>query len=147
MRVAADGFIDVSDGRRVRMPGYHENAVEPAPEAEALSYLLSHSFPGHRRVVRPLTLEERRTVKLATWADSVSERMTLMDRVWRAITEPVAPPKDTNAPELIQVIQYEHWAYPLYLDGTYTRVIPRGGLPTAEVPPEMILRLDGQLTA
>ena len=147
MRVAADGYIDLSDGRRVRTPGYHEHAVEPAPEAEALSYLLSHSFPGHRRIVRPLRLEERKRVRLAMWAGSVSERMTLVDRVWRAITQPVPPPKDPNEPQLLQVIQYEHWAYPVYLDGSRTRVIPRGGVSLAEVPPEMVLRLDRQLTA
>ena len=146
MRVAADGYIDLSDGRRVRTPGDHDPAVEPLPEAEALSFLLSHSFPGHRRIFRPLRLDERTRVRLAMWADSVSERMTLMDRVWRAMTQPVPPPKDPNEPELIQVIQYQHWAYPIYLDGTCTRVIPRGGVSLAEVPPEMVLRLDSQVT-
>ena len=63
MRIAADGYIDLSDGRRVRTPGYHEHAVEPVPAAEALSYFLSHSFPGHRRIVRPLRLEERKRVR------------------------------------------------------------------------------------
>ena len=43
--------------------------------------------------------------------------MTLVDRVWRTITQPVPPPKDPNEPQLLQVIQYEHWAYPVYLDG------------------------------
>ena len=147
MRVAADGYIDLSDGRRVRTPGYHDHQVEPVPEGEALSYLLSHSFPGHRRVVRALRLEERKRIRLAMWADSVSERMTLVDRVWRAITQPAPPPNDPDEPELIQIIQFEHWAYPIYLDGTRTRVIPRGGVSLAEIPPEMILRLDGQLTA
>src|SRR5210317_817066 len=48
MRVAADGYIDIRDGRRVRTPGIHtEVSVDPMPEAEALSFLLSHSFPGH----------------------------------------------------------------------------------------------------
>ena len=147
MRVAADGYIDLSDGRRVRTPGYHDHAVEPVPEAEALSFLLSHSFRGHRRVVRSLTIAERKRIRLAMWADAVSARMTLIDRVWRAITLPVHPPKNANEPELIQVIQYEHWAYPLYLDGAYTRVIPLGGVSLAEVPPELVLRLDGQQTS
>ena len=142
MRVAADGYIDLSDGRRVRTPGVHDHSVDPVPEAEALSFLLSHSFPGHRRVVRSLTLAERKRIRLAIWADSVSERMTLVDRVWRAITEPVGLPADPNEPELLQVVQYEHWAYPIYLDGAVTRVIPHGGLSVAEVPEEQILRLD-----
>jgi hypothetical protein len=59
MHVAADGYIDLSDGRRVRTPGYHDHAVDPVQEAEALSYLLSHSCPGHRRIVRPLRLSRR----------------------------------------------------------------------------------------
>ena len=142
MRVAADGYIDLSDGRRVRTPGVHDHSVDPVPEAEALSFLLSHSFPGHRRIVRSLTLAERKRIRLAIWADSVSERMTLVDRVWRAITEPVGLPADPNEPELLQVVQYEHWAYPIYLDGAVTRVIPHGGLSVAEVPEEQILRLD-----
>ena len=147
MRVAADGYIDLSDGRRVKTPGYHDHGVDPAPEAEALSYLLSHTFPGHRRITRPLRLEERKRVRLAMWAKSVSERMTLVDRVWRAITVPVSPPRNPDKPELIQVVQFESWAYPIYLDGPYTRVIPRGGVSLADVPPEMVLTLDGQLTA
>lgn len=147
MRVAADGYIDLSDGRRVRTPGYYDHRVDPAPEAEALSYLLSHTFPGHRRVTRPLRLEERKRVRLAMWAESVSERMTLVDRVWRAITVSVSPPRNPDEPELIQVVQFEIWAYPIYLDGQCTRVIPLGGVSLGEVPPEMVLRLDGQLTA
>jgi hypothetical protein len=146
MRVAADGYIDLSDGRRVKTPGYHDHGVEPVPEAEALSYLLSHTFPGHRRIARPLWLEERKRMRLAMYADSVSERMTLVDRVWCAITVPVSPPQNLDEPELTQIIQFESWAYPLYLDGQCTRVIPRGGVSLAEVPPEMVILLDGQLT-
>lgn len=133
MRIAADGFIDVSDGRRVRTPGYHEQSVEPVPEAEALSFLLSHSFPGHRRLVRSLTLAERKRIRVAMWADSVSERMSIVDRVWRAATEPVLPPQNPGSPELIQVIQLGGWAYPLHLDGGSTRVVPLGGVPAGEV--------------
>lgn len=147
MRVAADGYIDLSDGRRVRTPGFHDHAVEPMPEAEALSFLLSHSFRGHRRIVRSLTIAERKRMRMATWADSVAERMTLMHRVWRAITESVPAPADPNTPHLIQVVQYQHWAYPIYLDGEYTRVIPHGGVSVADISPELVTRLDGLETA
>ena len=133
MRIAADGYIDLRDTRRVRTPGYHDHAVEPVPEEEAVAFLLSHSFRGHRRVIRPLTVEERKRIRLALWADSVSERMTLVDRVWRAITEPVVQSANRNGPWLIQVIRYGHWAYPLYADGDVSRVIPLSGTPLAEV--------------
>ena len=144
MRIAADGFIDIRDGRRVRTPGLHAESVDPMPEAEALSFLLSHSFPGHRRIVRSLTLEERRRIRLAAWADSVSERMSIADRVWRAITEAVLPPDSVDEPQLIQVIQFAHWAYPIYLDGSVTRVLPHGGLPVGELQGEnkQVLQLD-----
>jgi len=143
MRIAADGFIDVSDGRRVRTPGNHSESVEPVPEAQALSFLLSHSFPGHRRLVRSLTLAERKRIRRALWAESVSERMNIVDRVWRAITEPVLEPSDPNEPELVQVVQLGSWAYPLYLDGPATCVKPLGGLPVGEVGRKnTVLRLD-----
>jgi hypothetical protein len=133
MRVAADGYIDIRDGRRVRTPGIHEEvSVDPMPEAEALSFLLSHSFPGHRRMVRSLSVSERRRIRLAAWADSVSERMALVDRVWRAVTEQALSPQDQSKPQRVQVIQHGAWAYPLYLDGPATRVLPAGGLPAAE---------------
>ena len=135
MRVAADGYIDLRDTRRVRTPGYHnDQSLDPVPEAEAVAFLLSHSFRGHRRVVRPLTVQERKRIRLALWADSVSERMTLVDRVWRSITEPVMPPAQKRGPQLIQVIRYGEWAYPLYADGDVSRVIPLSGTPLAEVP-------------
>lgn len=133
MRVSADGYIDISDGRRVRTPGMHAESVDPMPEAEALSFLLSHSFPGHRRIVRSLTKVERSRIQLAAWADSVSEKMALVDRVWRAITEPVLPPSTPREPQLIQVVQFGPWAYPVYLDGAATRVMPNGGLPVGEL--------------
>lgn len=143
MRIAADGFIDISDGRRVRTPGYHDNGVEPVAEAQALSFLLSHSFPGHRRVVRSLSLAERKNIRLAQWADSVSERMGIVDRIWRGITEPALPPADANKPELVQVVQLGAWAYPIYLDGAATRVMPLGGMPAAEVGRnDPVLQLD-----
>lgn len=133
LRIAADGFMDLSDRRRVKTPGARDAGVEPLPESEALSFLLSHSFPGHRKVVRPLTEHDRKNLRLALWADSVQVRMSYVDRVWRNITEPVLPPKKAGEPELLQVIHYGGvWAYPLYLDGEVTRVIPHGGLPMPE---------------
>lgn len=147
MRVAADGYIDLSDSRRVRTPGYHDHGVEPVPEEEAIAFLLSHSFRGHRRVIRALSLAERKRIRLALWADSVSERMTLVDRVWRAITEPITVAR-ADEPQLVQVVRVGDWAYPLYVDGDVTRVIPLGGLPLSQVPAEMVFALDGQrLTA
>ena len=134
IKISADGFMDLSDRRRVRTPGSHDTGVEPMPEAEALSFLLSHSFPGHRRVVRPMSTTDRKNIRLAVWSDSVQVRMAYVDRVWRNITEPVLPAQDPSRPELIQVIHYGGvWAYPLYLDGDVTRVIPHGGLPMPEV--------------
>jgi hypothetical protein len=143
MRVAADGYIDITDGRRVRTPGYHDHALEPVPEEEAVAFLLSHSFRGHRRIVRPLSLQERKRIRLALWADSVSERMTLVDRVWRAISERVTPGAESEkTPELVQVVRQGDWAYPLYLDGSVTRVIPLGGMPIAEVPAGLVFELE-----
>lgn len=142
MRIAADGYIDLSDGRRVRTPGFHDHGLEPVPEEEAIAFLLSHSFRGHRHIIRPLSLQERKRIRLALWADSVDERMTLVDRVWRSITERVSPMAGTNEPQLIQVVRLGEWAYPLYLDGEVTRVIPLGGMPVAEVPSELVFEFD-----
>lgn len=142
MRVAADGYIDISDGRRVRTPGYHDHGVDPVPEEEAIAFLLSHSFRGHRRIVRPLSVQERKRIRLALWADSVRDRMALVDRVWRSVTERVEPPAGTSEPHLVQVVRFGTWAYPLYLDGEVTRVIPNGGMPLAEVSPERVFDLD-----
>jgi len=133
MRVATDGFIDIRDGRRVRTPGNYQESLEPMPEGEALAFLLSHSFPGHRRIVRSMSPAERRQIRLAAWADSVSERMELVDRVWRAITEPVLPPTGHCEPKLIQVVKLNGWAWPLFLDGGTTHVLPHGGLPVAQL--------------
>ena len=146
MRIAADGYIDLTDGRRVRTPGIHEPGVEPLPEAEALSFLLSHSFRGHRKVVRPLGIRECKRIRLAIFSDSVSERMGHVDRVWRSITEPVAPTRLDGKPELIQVIRLGEWAYPLHLDGDFTRVIPIQGIPANDVSPEKVTDFD-RLTA
>ena len=134
MRISADGYIDLRDSRRVRTPGYHDHGVEPVPEEEAIAFLLSHSFRGHRRIIRPMSVSERKRIRLALWADSVSERMTLVDRVWRSITEPVTAPSNPDGPFLVQVIRYGDWAYPLYIDGDATRVIPLSGTPLAEAP-------------
>jgi len=145
MRVATDGFIDLRDGRRVRTPGFHADSVEPMPEGEALAFLLSHSFPGHRRMVRSMTVAERRQIRLAAWADSVAERMSLVDRVWRAVTEPVLPLAGHEGPQFVQVIQYDHWAWSMYLDGGKTRALPYGGVPAGELEAGRkgkILRLD-----
>jgi len=134
MRIRTDGFIDVGNYRRIRTPGYYEEKMDPMPEAEAVAFLLSHSFPGHRRIVRPLTHRERMKLKRASWADSINERMALLDQVWRGITKPVPPPRDPEKPELVQVVRVEaEWAYPIYLDGTETRVLPTGGLPMPEL--------------
>lgn len=129
-RMHADGWLDISDRKRVRTPGMPTTQVPPAPEDEALAFLLSHSFPGHRRIARAMSEVDRRKIQVAIYADSVSERMTLVDRVWRDITEPVGPPKHPDKPQLIQVIRYGNkWAYPLYLEGSVTRVLPHGGVP------------------
>lgn len=142
MRVAADGYLDISDTRRVRTPGYHDHGLDPVPEGEAIAFLLSHSFRGNRRIVRAPSVQERKRIRLALWADSVQERMSLVDRVWRSITEEVAPVGSLGDPELIQVIRYGDWAYPLYLDGDVTRVIPLGGMPLAEVSEEAVFDLE-----
>ena len=68
--------------------------------------------------------------------------MALVDRVWRAVTERVDPIAGSDEPELVQVVRYGSWAYPLYLDGDVTRVIPNGGMPLAEVSPDLVFELD-----
>jgi len=144
MRIAADGYLDLSDSRRVRTPGYHDHGLEPVPEEEAIAFLLSHSFRGHRKIVRPLSVQERKRIRLALWADSVRERMSLVDRVWRSITERVSPVAGMTEPQLVQVLRYGNWAYPLYLDGEVTRVIPLGGMPLAEVPSELVFEFSNE---
>ena len=131
MRFASDGYLDLRDPRRVRTPGIPtEEDVDPTPEEEALAFLLSHSFPGHRRVARALSLTDRKRLHLAVWARSVGERMALVDRVWRTISEPVPPPRLWNEPQLIQIVTWgDRWGYPICLEGSVTRVLPHGGLP------------------
>jgi hypothetical protein len=76
-----------------------------------------------------MTVADRKQIQLAMWADSVSERMGLVDRIWRRITEPITPDKLSARPKLVQVVCYgTSWAYPLYLDGSVTRVLPHGGV-------------------
>ena len=142
MRIATDGYIDLTDRRFVRTPGAHNDNIEPLPEREALDFLLSHDFPGHRRVARPLSLDERKRIGLARWADSVSERMSLVDRVWRAITVPVPPPANPDQPELIQILTCRDRTYPLYLDGGRTRVIREADLTGKRLPRSMVLDFD-----
>ncbi len=77
-----------------------------------------------------MTVSDRKQIQLAMWADSVSERMGLVDRIWRRITEPITLGKVFTRPKLVQVVHYgTAWAYPLYLDGSVTRVLPHGGVP------------------
>lgn len=142
MRVSADGYIDLR-ATKVRTPGdhMHDHDLDPVPEGEAIAFLLSHSFRGHRRVVRPLSVQDRKRIRLALWADSVSERMTLVDRVWRSITEAVAV-SAAKGPHLAQLIRYGQWVYPLYFDGDVTRVIPLSGTPFAEVPEQVVFEFD-----
>jgi hypothetical protein len=143
MRISADGFIDLR-ATKVRTPGdhMHDNDLDPVPEGEAIAFLLSHSFRGHRRVVRPLTLQDRKRIRLALWADSVSERMTLVDRVWRSITEAVVAQRTGSGPWLAQLVRYGQWVYPVYFDGDVTRVIPLSGTPFAEVPEQVVFEFD-----
>ena len=131
MRLRTDGYLDLRDLRRVKTPGDYEWDIAPTPEGEAVRFLLSHAFPGHRKIVRPLTEAHRSRIRMAIWADSVSERMSLVDRVWRQITEAVMPPTDLETPQLLQVVVYGDLAYPIYLDGGTTRVIPGGGMPAS----------------
>lgn len=143
MRIATDGYIDLTDARYVRTPGAYADRAEPVEEGEALAFLLTHSFPGHRRVVRPLSVDDRRRIRLALWADSVSERMALVDRVWRGITAPVTGPVSSTHAQLIQIITYRGRRWPLYLEGGRTRVIPDApGAPPATLPREMLLDFD-----
>jgi hypothetical protein len=134
MRISADGFIDLRDQAKIRTPGFYEVNADPMPETEAIAFLLSHSFPGHRKIVRPLTPRERARLRMASWADSINERMSLLDKVWRGITKSVPSPLDPSTPELVQVVRVDgDWAYPIYLDGDETRVLPTGGMPLSEL--------------
>jgi len=54
----------------------------------------------------------------------------------------VVPPAGMQEPHLIQVIRVGNWAYPLYLDGDSTRVVPLSGMPLAEVKGQPTFELD-----
>ena len=144
MQFASDGYLDLRDPRRVRTPGLaHDEDIDPTPEEEALSFLLSHSFPGHRRITRAPSLADRKHLHLAALARSVGERMALMDRVWRRVTEPVSAPRRWDQPQLIQVVTNGgEWGYPIYLDRNGTRVLPHGGMPGVEAEALQIPRMD-----
>jgi len=148
MRISTDGFIDIRMHTKIRTPGANEIKMDPMPEAEAVAFLLSHSFPGHRRIVRPLTQRERRGLKRASWADSVGERMSIVDRVWRDITAPVPSPLNEDEPELVQIVRVTgEWVYPIYLHGVETRVMPTGGVLLSELKKKLgapLLDLSGQ---
>lgn len=134
MRFASDGFLDTRDDNRVRMPGRYDEKLEPLPEKEALSFLLSHSFRGPRQIVRSLSEQHRGTLQRAMWAETVNKRMGLVDRVWRAITEPTSGLESSDEPQLLQIVMYgEEWAYPLYLKDETVQVIPEGGVPVGEL--------------
>ena len=112
--------------------------VQSMPETEAVAFLLSHSFPGHRKIVRALTSRERARLRMASWADSINERMSLLDKVWRGMTRAVPSPLDPTTPELIQIVRVDgEWAYPIYLDGDETRVLPTGGMPLSELKKQL----------
>jgi hypothetical protein len=89
-----------------------------------------------------LSVQDRKRIRLALWADSVSERMALVDRVWRSITEAVAAPTRGSGPHLAQLIRYGKWVYPLYFDGDVTRVIPLSGTPFAQLPEQVVFEFD-----
>lgn len=133
MKICADGYMQIAQPKPVRTPGDYDSGLDPVPPEEAVSFLLSHTFPGHRKIVRGPRPSECRLLHRALWAESVNERMDLVDRVWRAMTEPAVSPRNGKA-ELVQVIRCANgWAYPVYLEGASTRVIPEGGLPVPEL--------------
>lgn len=134
MRISTDGFITLENRSYVRTPGASDGGTAPMPEEEAIAFLLSHAFRGARKIVRRMTDAERRQVHLAVWADSVNERMELLDGVWRSITEPVPVDERRSERALLQVVRYDdRWAYPLYFVDGVTRVHPRGGLAVADL--------------
>lgn len=132
MRIASDGFLDIGDSP-VRTPGKHEERLDPLPEGEALAYLLSHAFPGSRRIVRSPTVSERTALRRAMWSGSVNERMSAVDRVWRSITRPATVDADESGdPVLIQVVLYGNSrVFPLYLVRGTTRVLRNGESPSS----------------
>jgi len=136
MRFASDGFLDLGNEKRVKTPGKHEERLDPLPEDEALAYLLSHAFPGARRVVRAPDASERTALRRAMSFGSVNARMNVVDRVWRAITRPVSVEADENGePVLIQIVLYGgSRVFPLYLVRGTTRVLKNGDAPGDDAP-------------
>lgn len=133
MRIAADGYIDLGD-YRVRTPGRHQERFDPLPLGEGLAFLLSHTFRGHRRVVRAPTEWELSYLQHGLWAENVGDRLEQIDRVWRAITEPITPPAGLVRPHLIQIVEFAGvWAYPIHVNGSDTQVLPQGGDPADQV--------------
>ena len=133
MRIAADGYIDLGDFNRVRTPGLHKEHFDPMPIGEGLAFLFSHTFQGHRCMVRPPSETELSYLKHAVWADSIGERMDLVDRVWRAVTAPITPPHGMQDLWLAQVVRFrDRWVYPIHLNQAMTVVSPPGGDPVSE---------------
>ena len=73
MRVAADGYIDLSDGRRVRTPGYHDHAVDPVPplRCRCVARAMTGVIPphvarllGHRRECRRISIGRKCAAEL-----------------------------------------------------------------------------------
>ncbi|MGI9625545.1 MAG: hypothetical protein ACR2QM_01805 [Longimicrobiales bacterium] len=131
MRIAADGYIDLGD-YRVRTPGRHEERFDPLPMDEGLRFLFSHSFRGHRMVTRAPTAWELTYLRHGLWADSISDRMDHVDRVWRGMTQPAPAPFSLDKPQLIQVVEFQGWSYPVHLTEFGTMVLPEGGDPSSQ---------------
>ena len=133
MRIAADGYVDLGD-YRVRTPGRHQERFDPLPLGEGLAFLFSHSFRGHRTVVRAPTEWELSYLQHGLWSETISDRMDQVDRVWRAITEPAPAPTNLERPQLVQVVEYaDTWAYPVHLSELGTLILPDGGDPISAV--------------
>ena len=132
MRIAADGYVDLGD-YRVRTPGRHQERFDPLPLGEGLAFLFSHSFTGHRTVVRAPTEWELSYLQHGLWAETISDRMDQVDRVWRAITVASPPPTHLEKPRLAQVVEYGTWAYPVHFTESGTMILPQGGDPAADI--------------
>ena len=145
MQIKTDGYIDLRDGRKVRTPGIHESVLEPVPEAEALAFLLSHTFPGQRKMNRPLNTRDRRQLRLALWEDSVESRMSLADRVWRSVSEAVEVISQ-GKPRLLQIIQHGKSLFLLYVDEAQTRISPAVELDASELASPEAEVFDAQST-
>ena len=92
MRIHADGYIDLRRSSKIRTPGPVVD-VEPSPEDQAVEFLLSHAFPGHRKVTRPLTEGHRRRIRLAR-----CERTLRSDPPLRHSCHALCPPRQRSPP-------------------------------------------------